>query len=225
MATTTSPTKGAWLHTTVGRKVLMAATGLFLITFLVVHLAGNLLLLRNDGGAAFNAYAEFMSTNPLIRVLEIGLFAGFVVHIYQGLYFIFTERRARPKGYTLNQASANSNIFSRTMRLSAVVVLVFLVVHLRHFFVEHRLLGTPLTMYESCKIAFENPYYSAFYVLSMVLLAFHLAHGFYSGFQTLGLVLNKRIERLLKWGAAGFAFLVPLGFAIIPMYFLLSKYL
>lgn len=224
MATTTSSPKVGWLHTTVGRKVLMAVTGLFLITFLVVHLAGNLLLLRNDGGAAFNAYAEFMSTNPLIRVLEIALFAGFVVHIYQGLYFIFTERRSRPQGYTLNHASANSSIFSRTMRLSAIVVLVFLVVHLRHFFVEHRLLGTPLTMYESCKIAFENPYYSAFYVLSMVLLAFHLAHGFYSGFQTLGLVLSKRIERVIRWAAAGFAFLVPLGFAVIPLYFLISKY-
>lgn len=224
MPTTTSSAKVGWLHTTVGRKVLMAVTGLFLITFLVVHLAGNLLLLRNDGGAAFNAYAEFMSTNPLIRILEIALFAGFVVHIYQGLYFIFTERRSRPQGYTINHASANSSIFSRTMRLSAIVVLVFLVVHLRHFFVEHRLLGTPLTMYESCKIAFENPYYSAFYVLSMVLLAFHLAHGFYSGFQTLGLVLSKRIERVIRWAAAGFAFLVPLGFAIIPLYFLISKY-
>lgn len=212
----------SWLHTSVGRKVIMALTGLFLITFLVVHLAGNLLLLRNDGGAAFNAYAEFMSTNPLIRVLEIVLFAGFVLHIYQGLYFIFREKKSRPHNYTLNQASANTTIFSRTMRLSAIVVLVFLIVHLRHFFVEHRLLGTTLTMYESCKQAFENPYYSAFYVASMVLLAFHLAHGFYSGFQTLGLIVNRRVERLIQWAAAVFAFLVPLGFAIIPLYFLLK---
>ncbi|MCX8112933.1 MAG: succinate dehydrogenase cytochrome b subunit [Bacteroidia bacterium] len=211
-----------WLHTTVGRKVIMAVTGLFLITFLVVHLAGNLLLLRNDGGAAFNAYAEFMSTNPLIRILEIALFAGFIIHIYQGLYFIFRERRGRPKGYALNDAKANTSLFSRTMRLSALVILVFLIVHLKHFFVEHRLLGSPMSMYELCKLAFENPYYSAFYVVSMVLLAFHLAHGFYSGFQTLGLIVNRRVEQIVRWGAAVFAFLVPLGFAIIPIYFLIK---
>lgn len=201
----------------------MAVTGLFLITFLVVHLAGNLLLLRNDGGQAFNAYSEFMSTNPAIRVLEILLFAGFVLHIYQGLYFIFRERKSRPQGYALNAASANTSIFSRTMRLSAVVILVFLVAHLQHFFVEHRLLHSPLTMYDLCKLTFENPYYSAFYIGSMVLLAFHLAHGFYSGFQTLGLVMNSRIERLIRWAAAAFAFIVPLGFAIIPIYFLIAK--
>lgn len=220
MKATTAPT--SWLHTTVGRKVVMALTGLFLMTFLVVHLAGNLLLLRGDGGAAFNAYAEFMSTNPAIRILEILLFAGFILHIYQGLYFILREKKSRPKGYALNNASANTSIFARTMRISALVVLVFLLVHLRHFFVEHRILGTPMTMYEMCKQAFENPYYSAFYVGSMVLLAFHLAHGFYSGFQTLGLVINRRIERWIRWGAAIFAFVVPLGFAIIPLYFLVK---
>ncbi|MCS7162829.1 MAG: succinate dehydrogenase cytochrome b subunit [Bacteroidia bacterium] len=216
-----SPSATSWLHTSVGRKVVMAATGIFLMSFLVVHLAGNLLLLRSDGGAAFNAYAEFMSTNPLIRVLEILLFLGFVLHIYQGLYFIFRERAARPIRYSLNRAEANTNIFSRTMRLSAIVVLVFLIVHLRHFFVEHRLLGSPYTMYELCVAAFENPYYSAFYVLSMVFLAFHLAHGFYSSFQTLGLILNRRIERAVRWAGAAFAFVIPLGFAIIPLYFLL----
>ncbi len=209
----------SWLHTAVGRKVVMALTGLFLMSFLVVHLAGNLLLLRNDGGAAFNAYAEFMSTNPFIRVLEILLFAGFVLHIYQGLYFIWREKKSRPIGYARNAAHANTTLFARSMRISALVILLFLVVHLRHFFVEHRFLGSSLTMYDSCKLAFENPYYTLFYVASSVLLAFHLAHGFYSSFQTLGLVMNHRIERLVKVVGAAFAFLVPLGFAVIPLYF------
>ncbi|MCX7606456.1 MAG: succinate dehydrogenase cytochrome b subunit [Bacteroidia bacterium] len=218
---TTANTAGlGWLHTSVGRKVVMAVTGIFLMSFLVVHLAGNLLLLRGDGGAAFNAYADFMSTNPLIRVLEVLLFVGFVVHIYQGLYFISKERRFRPKGYTLHRPQDNTTIFSRTMRISAIVILVFLLVHLRHFFVEHRILGASLTMYESCKLAFENPFYSAFYVLSMILLAFHLAHGFHSSFQTLGLIVNRRIDRVVRWAGTAFAFLVPLGFAVIPLYFL-----
>lgn len=224
MAQTASIATG-WLHTSVGRKVVMAATGIFLMTFLVVHLSGNLLLLRGDGGAAFNAYAEFMSTNPFIRVLEILLFLGFVIHIYQGLYFILKERQSRPQRYALNAAHANTNLFSRTMRLSAIVVLVFLVVHLRHFFVEHRILGTPLTMYESCKIAFENPLYSAFYLLSFALLGFHLAHGFYSSFQTLGIILNTRVERVIRAAGIAFTIFITVGFSVIPIYFLAAKYL
>jgi succinate dehydrogenase / fumarate reductase cytochrome b subunit len=79
-------------------------------------------------------------------------------------------------------------------------------------------------MYDLCKNAFENPWYSGFYVVSMVLLAFHLAHGVYSGFQTLGLIVNRRIRSVIQWAGALFAFLVPLGFAIIPVYFLVLKY-
>jgi len=224
MATTANPARG-WLHTTVGRKVVMALTGLFLITFLVVHLAGNLLLLRDDGGEAFNAYAEFMSTNPLIRVLEILLFLGFAIHIYQGLYLALQARKTRPVSYTLHNPQKNSSIFSRTMPITGIVILVFLLVHLRSFFVESRILGSPYTMYDLCKNAFENPWYSGFYVVSMALLAFHLAHGFYSGFQTLGLIVNRRIRTVIQWASAAFAFIVPLGFAIIPVYFLIQKYL
>lgn len=219
----TVATKTSWLHSSVGRKVVMALTGLFLITFLVVHLAGNLLLLRDDNGAAFNAYAEFMSTNPLIRVLEVLLFLGFIIHIYQGLYLAWSARRKRTYGYAQNRPSAN--IFSRTMPITGLVILIFLLVHLRSFFVESRILGSPYTMYELCKMAFENPWYSGFYVVSMVLLAFHLAHGFYSAFQTLGLIVNRHVKRVIQWGAALFAFIVPLGFAIIPIYFLVTKYL
>lgn len=202
----------------------MAATGIFLMTFLVVHLSGNLLLLRGDRGAAFNAYAEFMSTNPFIRVLEVLLFLGFLIHIYQGLYFILKEKQARPQRYTLNAAHANTSLFSRTMRISAVVVLVFLIVHMRHFFVEHRILGTSLTMYESCKIAFENPLYSAFYLFSFLLLGFHLVHGFYSSFQTLGVILNARVERLIRTVGIAFTVFITVGFSAIPIYFLAAKY-
>jgi len=223
MATAANPAKG-WLHTTVGRKVVMALTGLFLITFLFVHLAGNLLLLRDDGGEAFNAYAEFMSTNPFIRVLEILLFLGFAIHIYQGLYLALQARKTRPINYTLHNPQKNSSIFSRTMPLTGIIILVFLLVHLRSFFVESRILGSPYTMYDLCKNAFENPWYSGFYVVSMVLLAFHLAHGFYSGFQTLGLIVNRRIRTIIQWASAAFAFIVPLGFAVIPVYFLIQKY-
>ncbi len=223
MASTTDLAKG-WLHTTVGRKIVMALTGLFLITFLVVHLAGNLLLLRNDGGESFNAYAEFMSTNPLIRILEVFLFLGFAIHIYQGIYLALHARKTRPTTYTLHNPQRNSSLFSRTMPISGLIILVFLLVHLRSFFVESRILGSPYTMYDLCKNAFENPWYSGFYVVSMVLLAFHLAHGFYSGFQTLGLIINRRIQRIVQWASAIFAFAVPLGFAIIPVYFLILKY-
>ncbi|MGQ9864112.1 MAG: succinate dehydrogenase cytochrome b subunit [Bacteroidia bacterium] len=209
-------------QTSVAYKIIMALTGLFLISFLVVHLAGNLLLLRSDGGEAFNAYAEFMSHNPAIRVLEILLFAGFIFHIYYGVRFILRERRYRPQKYALNRPNQNSSLFSRTMKISGLVILLFLLVHLRHFFVEKRLLSNPQSMYDLVKTSFEIPAYSLFYALCMILLAFHLAHGFYSGFQTLGLVLNRKIQKILQIAAAAFAFLVPLGFAIIPLYFLVK---
>ncbi len=223
MASTTDLAKG-WLHTTVGRKIVMALTGLFLITFLVVHLAGNLLLLGNDGGEAFNAYAESMSTNPLIRILEVLLFLGFAIHIYQGLYLALQARKTPllpTPCITPSEIAPSSPVPCPFQAWSS---LYFSLVHLRSFFVESRILGSPYTMYDLCKNAFENPWYSGFYVVSMVLLAFHLAHGFYSGIQTLGLILNRRIQRIVQWVSAIFAFAVPLGFAIIPMYFLILKY-
>ena len=220
MAVNTAQAKAVFT-TSIGRKIVMAATGLFLVTFLIVHLSGNLLLLKNDGGVAFNEYSEFMATSPLIRVPEIILFAGFLLHIVWGLGLALKNQKARPTRYKVNRAAENSTFYSRFMVYSGMVVLIFLLLHLWQFFFIHRILGTQETMYETVVMAFRNPIFSIGYLVAFVLLAFHLAHGFQSAFQSLGLQVNKRLHRRLTSAGLAFSVLICAGFATIPLYFLL----
>ena len=209
-------------YSTIGKKLIMSLTGLFLCSFLLVHLTGNFQLFKDDGGEAFNHYSEFMSTNILIRILEIGLFLGFALHITEALWLYFLNKKARPVTYAKNQASENSTLTSRTMIWSGSIVLVFLVVHLKSFFIDHRIIGSELTMYQGVVQTFQEPLYSWFYVLAMVLLGFHLNHGFQSAFQTLGLN-HKKYTPLIKTVGLLFSVLIPLGYATMPLYFLFTK--
>lgn len=213
------------IFSSVGKKLIMGLTGLFLVTFLLVHLAGNFALLRSDGGAAFDAYSHFMSTNPLIRILEIGLVLGFLLHIIDGVMVWYGNKMARPQGYAVNHTQENSSFFSRTMIWSGALIFVFLVIHLMNFLVSHRLMGDGSeSMYVAVKQVFEMEGYAAFYILSMVLLAFHLNHGFQSAFQTLGLN-HKKYTPLIKAVGLIYSVLVPLGYAFLPAFFLVKKYL
>lgn len=200
------------------KKVVMAITGLFLISFLVVHLSGNLLLFKADGGKAFNDYAHFMSTNPIIRTMEIVLFAGFLFHIIDGILLTIQNRRARPVKYAVQKPSPDSSWVARNMGITGSVILIFLVVHLDSFFVEHRLLGNETPMDELVKNAFDNPIYAGFYVVAMVLLGLHLSHGFKSAFQTLGL-RHKSYFHIIKYIGIIFSIAVPAAFASMPIYF------
>ena len=202
----------------VGKKVIMSLTGLFLCLFLVVHLSGNLLLFKHDGGVAFNAYSEFMSTNGFIRFNEFVLLFGFLFHIIDSLVLTLKNRSARPVRYAINKPSANSSLASRNMGITGSIVLVFLVIHLRTFLVEQRFLHAHETMYKSVQSAFQSPYYSVFYLLAMVLLGFHLYHGFQSTFQSLGLSHGRYTPLIKKIGLL-FSMIVPAGFATMPVYF------
>jgi succinate dehydrogenase / fumarate reductase cytochrome b subunit len=201
------------------KKVIMSLTGLFLISFLIVHLSGNLLLFKDDGGAAFNAYAKFMSTNPIIGIMEYGLAAGFLFHIIDGIILTIQNRKARPVQYAVQKSSPASSWPARNMGISGSIILIFLIIHLKNFFVEHRLLGNETPMYDLVAQAFANPLYSIFYVVSMVLLGLHLAHGFSSAFQTLGL-RHKSYFWLIRLVGLIFSIVVPAGFASMPIYFL-----
>ncbi len=205
------------------RKVVMAITGLFLIIFLVEHLAGNFLLLKPDGGEAFNAYSKFMTSNPLIRIMEVVLFAGFIFHIVDGLILTIKNRQSRPIKYRVQKPSPDSSWVSRNMGLTGAVIFVYLVIHLRSFFVEHRILHNDAPMDELVKNAFENPLYSAFYVVAMVILGLHLSHGFSSAFQTLGL-RHKSYFNVINIIGKAYAILIPAGFASIPIYFYLRQF-
>lgn len=202
----------------------MALTGLFLSTFLISHLAGNLLLLAGDGGLKFQEYAEFMGagSNIPVRIIEVGLFVMLLFHTVNGFRLAIKNYKTRNTKYDKVDASANSSFASRFMVKSGIVIFVFLIVHLRDFFVPHRIThSAEVTMFETVKVAFENPWYSGFYILAMILLAFHLAHGVQSAFQTLG-IRNNKITPILKKLGVVFAVLICLGFAIIPIYFLMG---
>ena len=212
---------------TVGRKIVMSITGLFLCSFLVIHLIGNLQLLSSDGGDAFNTYSAFMSTNKVIRVMEIVLVLGFLFHIYDAIVLTRRNKAARPIGYANSHPEENSTWSSRNMGLLGTVILVFLIIHLYNFFVPARFGGLDTVMvgeeeydnlYLEVVAAFNNPIYVAIYVLSMIALAYHLIHGFQSAFQTLGLDHKKYTPFIQKFGYA-FSVIICLGFALIPLYF------
>jgi succinate dehydrogenase / fumarate reductase cytochrome b subunit len=206
------------LSGSIGKKLLMAATGLFLVVFLVEHLIGNLLLLREDPNV-FNDYAKAFGENIFIRIMEPILFAGFIIHMTYAAVITVQNNKARPVGYAVSGASQNSSWFSRNMFLTGSIIFIFLVIHLKHFFVPHKLhLGAAEaeTLWAESRIVFKNPAYVGLYVFSMILLGFHLVHGFASSFQTLGLRHPKYTPAIKVVGYA-FAVLVPGLFAMIPL--------
>jgi succinate dehydrogenase / fumarate reductase, cytochrome b subunit len=212
---------------TIGRKIIMSITGLFLCSFLVIHLIGNLQLFKNDGGAAFNVYSHFMGTNPVIRTMEIVLLLGFLFHIYDAIVLTRRNKAARPVGYAENRPGENSPWSSRNMGLLGTVILVFLIIHLWNFFVPARFGGLDGVVVDNVQYdnlylrvvqSFQIWWYVVIYVIAMVALAYHLIHGFQSAFQSLGLTHKKYTPFIQKFGYA-FSVIICLGFAIIPLYF------
>ncbi|MBK0402230.1 succinate dehydrogenase cytochrome b subunit [Adhaeribacter sp. BT258] len=216
---------------TIGRKIVMSITGLFLCSFLVIHLIGNFQLFKDDGGAAFNVYSHFMGHNPVIRVLEFVLLAGFVFHIWDAVALTRRNKAARSVGYAMNRPQDNSNWSSRNMGLLGTVILVFLIIHLYNFFLPTKTGGLDKVMVDGMMIdnlyirvaeSFKIWWYVALYVISMIALAYHLVHGFQSAFQTLGLN-HKKYTPAIKTLGYVFSVLVCLGFASMPLYFFLFK--
>lgn len=207
-----------------GRKLMMALTGLFLIAFLTVHLIGNLQLLKDDGGKAFNIYAEFMSTNPVIQTISKGNFAFILIHIVWAIILSRKNKIARPQGYAVT--SSKSSIWSsRNMGILGTIILVFLVVHLKHFWAEMHYGGIPTVNYEGKDVRdiytivaywFTVDWYVALYVFCMVGVAFHLWHGFTSAFQTLG-INHMKYNPVINFVGKAFAVVVPALFAWIPI--------
>jgi len=212
-------TISSYTTSSVGRKLAMGLTGFFLCSFLVVHLYINLFLLKQDAGETFDTYAEFMATYPLVRPLEIVLFAGFLVHAVIGIWLWVANRRARPVRYAVNRPGENSALASRVAFLTGAFVMVFLVVHVNTFFVTSRFFPTGETMSALVRGVFRNPWYVGFYLVALGFLGFHLKHGFQSAFQTFGLRPGRYLK-LVNAVAVLFWLLIPIGFAAMPLYFL-----
>lgn len=210
-------------NSSLGRKLVVALTGICLCSFLIVHLAGNFLLFKQDGGASFDQYAEILPSILFIRVIEIGLFAILLAHIVTGTALWILNRSARPLKYEENNPRENSSFLSRTMFVSGSILFIFITVHMRSFWVTSRFHHEVYpSMYKTVAMAFSDPWYSGFYVFAMALLAFHLRHGFQSAFQTFGLK-NKKYSLLIEAFGIFFWLLIPIGFASIPIYFLMQS--
>jgi succinate dehydrogenase / fumarate reductase cytochrome b subunit len=211
-----------FLTSSVGRKIIMSLSGFFLFSFLIVHVTVNLFLLKQDAGGTFEEYAEFMASYPLLRPVEILLFAGFLLHAFIGVWLWLTNRSVRPTRYKVNRAADSSTLTSRIAFWTGAFVLVFLVIHVNTFFVQSRFFPDGQTMYHRVAEAFKNPLYDAFYLVALVFLGYHLKHGFQSAFQTLGLRVPK-YERLVDIVGIIFWLIIPICFAAMPVYFYLAQ--
>lgn len=219
-----------FLSSSIGRKLIMSLTGLFLIQFLFVHLIGNLQLLIPDGGVTFNSYAAFMTGNPLIKFISIGLYFFIILHAIQGFVIYFGNKKAKSVKTSVS-TNANSSWASKNMALLGTLILAFLFIHMGDFWLKMKMghLDTVMIdgqthgvsdLYSRVNLAFDQWWVVLFYVLGMIALAFHLYHGFQSSFQTLGLN-HKKYTPIINFLGVGFAIIVPFAFALIPiiMYF------
>ena len=200
------------ITSSVAKKLGMAVTGLLLYGFLLGHLSGNFLLLKQDGGAAFNAYSDFLINHPLLLPVEIGLVIVFVLHVYLAIAVSRENRKARPIGYQVSAAVGGRSWASRTMIWSGLLILVFLVLHLINFKYGDRGNGT---LYDLVEETFHKPFYVIGYLLALTVLGFHLWHAFQSAFQTLGLHTQSYIRRT----SILLCLLISGGFAVIPVWF------
>jgi len=217
------------LSSTLGRKLLMALTGLFLILFLVVHLIGNLQLLKSDEGQAFNVYAKFMTSNPVIMVISYVNYTFILIHIVWAILLTRRNKSARgSEGYAVTKNS--SPWTSRNMGILGTLIFIFLIIHLRGFWAQMHWGGIPVKIYDGVEVkdlyavvdlAYSTWWYVAVYVVSMAVLAFHLWHGFSSAFQTLGLN-HAKYNSLIKFVGQTFAIIVPALFALIPIWMFLD---
>ncbi|HNP55205.1 MAG TPA: succinate dehydrogenase cytochrome b subunit, partial [Ferruginibacter sp.] len=200
--------------------LLMAFTGLFLITFLIVHAGINSCIFLNDNGETFNAAAHFMSHNWIVRFLEIGLFAGLILHIIQGLMLWSQNRKARPVQYYANKASANSTWYSRSMGILGTLLLLFLILHLSNFYVGTKVAlysgDQPHNLFEEMKETFESPLIVGLYLVGVIALFWHLYHGFQSAFQTLG-INHKKFTPLIKSLGTLYSVIICILFALMPI--------
>jgi len=208
--------------TSIGKKLQMSLTGIFLIVFLLVHCYINAQIFYNDGGVRFNEAAHFMGTNFVIRTVELGLFAFLILHAIQGLLLWAKNRSKRSVGYAVSAGSKTSSWYSRSMALLGTLILLFLVLHLSKFWGPNRLhqlqTGEELGLYGMMKEEFQVTWIVVVYICGCIALGWHLLHGFYSSFQTLGLGMH-RYKGIIKGVGVAFSILIPLIFAMMPIAF------
>ncbi len=207
----------------IGKKILMALTGFFLIIYLIVHAGINALIFYNDDGATFNTAASFMLHNYFVRFLEVGLFAVFILHIVQGLLLWQQNRATRKIGYAKKNFPREIKWYSRYMGWLGTFLLLFLIMHLYHFWAstKHELYfnGPVIDLYQEMKIIFTNPLWFTLYMIGLVSLLFHLLQGFQSAFQTFG-INHRRWTPIVKGIGIFYSVAICILFAMMPVSFM-----
>tara|TARA_Y100001968_G_scaffold96490_1_gene86507 strand:- start:587 stop:1258 length:672 start_codon:yes stop_codon:yes gene_type:complete len=206
-------------NTTIGKKLLVASTGLMVCLFLVFHLINNLIIFT--GPENFNQLvAALEKIKPLIRIMEILLVIIFFTHIYNSLLLTIESRRSRNDSY-IKLSSSSSTIYSRTMFFSGSILFIFIVTHLSTIWFNFQNIDDHDKYYylvTESVYGFGNIFITILYLLSMILLGFHLRHGFQSAFKTLGMQ-NSKFDKILNVVSIFFWFLIPLGFFSIAFWF------
>ena len=218
-----------YLTSIIFRKVLASLSGLFLVIFLIGHLIGNfqLFIPGEIGKTQFNKYALFMTTNPIVFILSMITYLSILMHIVLTIYLTIISKKARPVKYYNPTVSNTSSWASRNMTILGIIILFFIVIHMKSFWYEMHFGKMPYQILEDgSKIkdlhqitiqAFKNGWYSLFYVFCMLFLGFHLYHGVQSGLQTIGLKTKKYSSSLNNFGLL-ISILIPSAFASIPLY-------
>lgn len=204
----------------------MAATGIFLCIFLIVHLSANCILLLPEEVARglYNSYSTTLRESPLIKIVAYLLYLSIVLHVVYALLITIRNRKAKPVRYKVNRSEENSSWTSQNMGLIGIVILLFIVVHLANFWARIKLgIGEApgfdaegnVDVYEVTYSLFQNIYYVVFYTVLMIPMGLHLHHGLKSGFKTLGFHHKKGLKTLAKVSLI-YAAIMAIGFGIIP---------
>lgn len=214
-----------------GKKLIMSISGLFLMLFLLVHLSTNLLLLIGNG-ELYNKAAHTLASTPMLKIVEYLLAFGFFFHIVYATVLTLKNRKARPVGYAKTASNEITTWSSRNMYILGFTIMVFLVLHLINFFLKLRFGDVDRVIYNGVEM--HNSYflvseffinywwYNLIYIASAILLGLHLSHGFWSAFQTVGLNNSKWLNRL-RIIATVYALVMAIGFTVIPLYFWILK--
>lgn len=212
----------SYASSSVGKKQIMGISGLLWCFFLVGHLSGNFALFA--GPVAFNTYAHFlMSLGGLLYVLELGLLFTFLLHAYLGIKVSLENKKARPIGYAGGSSNkGGAHLLARMMAPTGIVILVFVILHLIHFkygsYYETIVNGVAMRdVYRTVMEQYSSLGFTAWYVIAMVLLGFHLTHAFQSSIQSLGLY-HTSYTPIIKKISVAFGTIISLGFIIISVW-------
>jgi len=202
------------LKSSIGKKLMMAVTGLCFCSFLILHLAGNLLLY--SGREAFNSYAEKLhSLGSIITMAEFGLLFFAIIHILIGATLFYQNLRARPIRYSNNKWAGGRTIGSVTMPYTGLLLLIFVIIHLLNF---HFIEKNDTTIFQIVTDTFAKPGYITMYVAAMIVVAIHVSHGFWSAFQTIG-ANHPKYMPVIRGLSIVFSIALGVGFGFIPIYF------